>query len=70
MAMKPEHKAQTNMQSHCNQPKGKSIGYTTGQQGSESKSAGSFGSGGGIFKTRGKVLIDSGCAGAHRLGKK
>ena len=57
-----------NLTANASQPSGSSIGYKTGSQGSESKSAGSFGSGGGIFKTRGSVLRNSGVAGAHRIG--
>jgi hypothetical protein len=61
-----------NLTANASQPSGKSIGFTTGTQGSESKNSGAYskGNGGGIFKTRGSVLRNSGVKGAHRLGCK
>lgn len=55
---------------HTGQPSGHSLGVPT--RGNEVKSTGakSTGNGGGIFRTNGKVLINSGVAGAHRLGCK
>lgn len=55
----------------ASQPSGHSIGVPT-QGGKERWSGGidSPGSSGGIFKTRGSVLRNSGVAGAHRVGGK
>jgi hypothetical protein len=60
-----------NLTANASQPSGKSIGYTTGQQGSKVPNVrGASGNSGGIFKTRGSVLKNSGVSGAHRLGCK
>jgi hypothetical protein len=55
---------------HSGQPSGHSIGVP--DRSNPVKNMGIYGkdSGGGIFKTRGKVLINSGVSGAHRLGCK
>ena len=53
---------------HESQPQGHSLGIP--QKGTSTKSTGATSSSnaGGIFKTRGSVLRNSGVAGAHRVG--
>lgn len=55
---------------HAGQPSGHGIGVP--ERSNPVKNMGIYGkdNGGGIFKTRGKVLINSGVSGAHRLGCK
>ena len=55
---------------HASQPKGTSIGVPDRGQPVPSMGAYKNANGGGIFRTRGSVLRNSGVAGAHRLGCK
>jgi len=55
---------------HSSQPSGHSLGVPTRSNPVKNMGIGKPGNGGGIFKTSGKVLINSGVAGAHRIGCK
>lgn len=55
---------------HESQPQGHSLGIPQCGPSTKSTGASSPSSGGGIFKTRGKVLCNSGVAGAHRIGSR
>jgi hypothetical protein len=55
---------------HSGQPSGHGIGVPERSNTVKNMGIGSPGNGGGIFKTSGKVLINSGVKGAHRLGCK
>lgn len=55
---------------HSSQPKGHGIGVPDRSNSTPSMGAGKPLSGGGIFRTSGPVLKNSGVAGAHRLGGK
>jgi hypothetical protein len=55
---------------HSGQPSGHGIGVPTRSNPVKNMGIGSPGNGAGIFKSSGKVLINSGVKGAHRLGCK
>src|SRR5258707_2507479 len=53
---------------HESQPQGHSLGIPSKGTSTKSTGATSSSNAGGIFKTRGSVLRNSGVAGAHRVG--
>jgi len=55
---------------HESQPQGHSLGVPTRSNPTKNMGIHTPNNGGGIFKTRGNVVCNSGVAGAHRIGSR